>query len=190
MKRTIIGIVIASIVLYVWGFLWWGLGAYPRKIWQQPVDQSAARSALRQHFPENGPYFIPAWTDDTSAAESAYLEGPVAFVHMLHVDGRPMVDAGIMIRGFINNVLAIVLIALLLRKAAPALPSWGRRARFVALVGLAATVLTEIGDAVWWEIDWNWKLYQAAYFMGFWMIAGLILAAFVTSEPRAEGASP
>jgi hypothetical protein len=188
MKRMIIGVAIAAVVLYVWGFLWWGLGPYPWRIWQQPVDEAAARSALKEQFPENGPYFIPAYTEDTEAAEQAYAAGPVAFVHMLHVEGRSIMDAGIMVRGFLNNVVAIVLIALVLRKAAPALPSWGRRARFVALVGLAATVLTEIGDAVWWEIDWNWKIYQAAYFMGFWMIAGIILAVFVKSEPLTNAA--
>ncbi len=190
MQRMIIGIAISAVALYVWGFVYWGFGKYPRLIWKQPTDQAAARSVLKQQFPENGPYFIPAYTEDAEAAEQAYATGPVAFVHMLHVEGRPMLDPGIMVRGFLNNLVAIVLIALALRKAAPALPSWGQRARFVALVGLAATVLTEIGDAIWWEIDWNWKIYQAAYFMGFWMTAGIILAVFVKSEPRTEAASP
>ncbi len=34
MKKTIIGVVIAQVVLYVFGFLYWGLGPYPTMIWK------------------------------------------------------------------------------------------------------------------------------------------------------------
>lgn len=189
MKRMLIGIVISAVALYLWGFVFWGLGKYPWLIWKQPTDEAAARAALKEQFPENGPYFIPAYTEDMEAAEAAYAAGPVAFVHMLHIDGRPIMDPRIMVQGFLNNLVVIVLIALALRRVAPALPTWRQRARFVALVGLAATVLTEIGDAIWWGIDWNWKLYQAAYFLGFWMMAGIILAYFIESVPRPNAAT-
>lgn len=62
-------------------------------------------------------------------------------------------DVGHHDQGFVLNRLAITLIAVAPRRAAPALPRYAQRVGFVVLVGLAATVLTEIGDAVWWEID-------------------------------------
>ena len=46
MGRTFIGIAIASVVLYVWGFLYWGLGPWPTMIWHQAADDVAAGEAL------------------------------------------------------------------------------------------------------------------------------------------------
>jgi hypothetical protein len=55
---------------------------------------------------------------------------------------------------------------------------------FVALAGAAAALFIEGNEAVWWQITWQWKLYQAVYDVTFWIIAGLVLAAFVGPEPR------
>ena len=63
----------------------------------------------------------------------------------------------------------------ILRRVAP-------RVGFVALIGLTAALLCDGGDAVWWQIPWSWKLYQAGYDFSFWLIAGLILARFVEAK--------
>lgn len=148
MKRVLLGIVIASVVLYLFGFLWWG-GALPyaTAIWKQPVEQETARVALRTHFPDNGAYFVPGVNEDQAAAEKLTAEGPVAFVHILAANGRPLLDPRIMVGGFILNLAAIVLITLLLQRAAPALPRYSQRVGFAALAGFAAALLMQ-RDAV------------------------------------------
>ena len=78
---------------------------------------------------------MPGFDQDPETVERLFEQGPVAFVHMLAVDGRPQVDASVMIGGFILNLLAIVLIAALLKIAAPALPTYAARVGFVALAG-------------------------------------------------------
>ena len=47
----------------------------------------------------------------------------------------------------------------------------------------------EGNEAVWWQITWQWKLYQAVYDVAFWIIAGMILAAFIRPEPRSRMAT-
>jgi hypothetical protein len=118
-------------------------------------------------------------------------KGPVAFVHVIAREGRPMMDPSIMVGGFFLNLVVIVLIAVLLKIAAPALPTYAARAGFVALVGLTVAIFSEGNDAVWWQITWQWKLYQAVYTLGFWLIAGVTLAAFIGPDPggRAAGAN-
>jgi hypothetical protein len=185
MKRTIIGVAISAVVLYVWGFLYWGLGPYRTMVWKQAKDKDdgAAGQALLEHFPENGTYYVPGFGHDQATIEGLFESGPVAFVHMLSTDGRPMADPSIMIQGFLLNLVVIVLVAVLLRRVCSALPTYFDRVKFVALVGLTAALLIDVGGAVWWQIDWSWKLYQALYDFSAWLVIGAILAKFIEPEP-------
>lgn len=188
MKKTVIGIIVAAVVLYMWGFLYWGIGNefYATKIWKHAADDEATGDVLREHFPENGTYLVPGYEADVTKAEALYKKGPVAFVHMLHISGREMMDPTIMINGFLLNLVVIIMIAMLLRQVAPALPSFAAKAKFSALAGLTAAVLIDCGDAVWWQIDWSWKLYNAFYDFSAWLITGVVLSWFLSSESTDE----
>jgi len=179
MARLIVGVIVAAVVLYLFGFVYWGMGPYAGAIWKHAANDEAAGAALAKHFPENGTYYVPAHNQEPKTVARLFDEGPVAFVHMLAVDGRPQLDPSIMIGGFFLNLLAIIMIAALLKVAAPALPTYAARVGFVALAGAAATIFIEGNEIVWWQITWQWKLYQAVYDVGFWIIAGVILSAFI-----------
>lgn len=180
MKRLATGIVIAAVVLYFFGFLWWGgLIPYQSHIWEQAVDEERASQFLREQFPRNGTYHVPGISESSEETAQRFESGPVAFVHILAVDGRPMIDPEIMAMGFLNNLVVIVLIAVLLRHVAPAMHSYWHSVQFVTLMGLTAVILLDFGMAVWWEISWSWQCYQALYDLLFFIIAGMILTPFV-----------
>ncbi len=185
MKSTWIGIAVATVVLYVWGFLYWGAIGLPQTSWQTSSDDSAAAQALREHFPENGVYHVPAMHHDKETLEKLFEAGPIAMVHIVDKDGGPTMDSAIMIWGFVLNFVVVCLIALLLRQLLPALPTYTERLRFTTLAGITAAVLIDVGDIVWWKIAWIWKLYQAFYDVSAWFVAGLILAAFIKPTARA-----
>jgi hypothetical protein len=182
-KRTVLGVAIACVALYLLGFAFWGFGPYRTLIWKQPSSPRDAATALRTHFPANGTYYIPPFGQDAELVEQGFRDGPVAMVHMIAVGGRPSFAPAVMAIGFVLNLIVVTLIAMLLSRAAPALPTYGRRFGFVLLAGLAATILIDGGDIVWWMIDWRWKLYQAFYDFSFWAIAGAILAKFIAPAP-------
>ncbi|HEV7998830.1 MAG TPA: hypothetical protein VGP63_03045 [Planctomycetaceae bacterium] len=182
MKRTLIGVAIASVVLFFWGFLYWGMGPYKTMIWKHAKDDAAAGAALREHFPQNGTYLVPGFANDDATMEALSKKGPVALVNMIAVEGANSFDPLMLLKGFVLNLIVIVLIAILLRRVASSLPSYKDRVMFVALAGLTATVLIDGGDIAWWHISWTWKLYQAFYSFSFWVIAGLILARFVVPK--------
>ncbi len=180
MKRLILGTVIAAVVLFLYGFLYWG-GPIPygEHIWKQTANDTAAGKSLLEHFPEKGTYFVPAVTNEDGSRAALYSWGPVAMVHMLSPDGRPEVDSSIMLQGFFMNLAFIFVVGLLLRQVTAALPTYGSRVMFAATAGLACTLLTDIGDIAWWTIDWQWRLYTGFYHFSAWVIVGLVLAAFV-----------
>ncbi|CAK9027301.1 Uncharacterized protein SCF082_LOCUS17859, partial [Durusdinium trenchii] len=191
MVKFILGIVVASVALFFWGFLFWGLGPYPTLIWKQPTDIDVTRLALAEQFPEAGTYFIPPYTGDDDAFQTGYEEGPVAFVQMLAPDGRPAMDASIMIRGFGLNVVVIILLATLLKQVVVATPSYLSRVWVATLVGLIAAVFIDVGDTAWWGIALEWKLYQAAYHVSAAVVVGAVLGLFITPtvQPAQDGAA-
>lgn len=46
--------------------------------------------------------------------------------------------------------------------------------------------MIDFGDAVWWKIPWDWKIYQIFYDLVAWVIAGLVLGKFVRPEDATE----
>jgi hypothetical protein len=187
MARTVIGVLIAAVVIYAWGFVYWGMGPYREVIWKQTKSGEAAGKALSMHFTERGTYFVPN-AADPDTLEARYTKGPVAFVHMLAPEGRPMVDTMIMGTGFVLNLVVIVLVAVLLHNVTPFIPTYLGRVGLVTLAGITASVLIDGGDVVWWQIPWEWKVYQATYNISVWIIAALILAAFIRTSSAAAAA--
>ena len=182
--RSLAGILLASIVLYMWGFLFWGLAPFQEWTMLTATDDVEARDALRELFPQNGSYLIPAPDDDMAALGVRYQEGPIALVHMLRVEGRPLMHAPIMISGFLLNTVVIGLLAAILAIAAR--PRYWERVQLCGAIGLAAALLINYGGVVWWEISRPWELYNALYHFTFCLLAGVILGAFVRPRPTAS----
>lgn len=188
MVRLIVGIVLADVVLYFWGFLFWGVNPFWSQVIRQASDDRAAAQAVRTHFPARGTYLVPGLHQPAETLATAFPEGPVAFVHVTHPDGRPIMDPQIMLNGFLLNTVVVVLIALVLNQVKPALPSYASRVGHCLLIGLTAAILVDIGEAAWWTLPLDWKLWQAGYSASVWLVAGAVLAAFIrpaVSQPAA-----
>ncbi len=184
MKQRLIGVVLATIAVYVWGFLYWGVSSVPYSAWERTNGDEAAQKALLDHFPNSGTYYIPGRHHDEETMNRLFMAGPVGFVH-LNREGRPAVDPSIMIGGFFFTFAAVGLIAMLMEKAAPAGSSAADRVKLAALTGLTAVVMIEFGEAVWWQVPWHWKIFQAFYNFAAWTIAGLVLARFSGARDKA-----
>ncbi len=186
MKRLAIGIVLATLASFLWGLVYWGLNPLPYTTWKPVPDDQAAGRALKEQFPEDGTYYLPAMDNDPDTLARLYRSGPVAFVFMTAREGRPQHEPAVMVRGLVLYLAVCAVLAWLLRAAAPALPRYGGRVKLAALAGLAAALLIDLGDAVWWYLPWDWKLHQAFYDFTAFLIAGLVLAAFVAPRGAAE----
>lgn len=184
-KRTILGIVLATLVLYFWGFLYWGLNPLPYQSLRRSTDTAAAGEALKKFFPENGAYLFPGRITDEAEAERMYSAGPVGILQMTSVDGRPAFDPRIMLNGFVVNTIAVCLIAALLRTVSGALPTYGSRVKFAALAGLTCALLTDIGEVAWWDVSLAWNLHKAVYTLSAWVVTALVLAKFVGAKREA-----
>ena len=187
MKQAILGVLVATIVLYLWGFVYWGASTVPYYAWEQAPDDRAAGAALLEHFPESGVYYMPGNDHPMEERNQLFEQGPTGFV-ILDRDGRPAFDTSIMIGGLILNAIVVAVLAMLLQITLPAAPTYIQRLRIVTYAGAAGVFLINFGDVVWWAIPMGWVVAQAVYNFTGVVIAGAILARFIKPSGYARSA--
>ena len=184
MIRLLLGVFVASLALFLFGFLYWGLNPLPYTAWSLPQDEPRAIEALRLHFPQRGTYFVPGRDPNHTITEEKFKKGPLAFVFLISQQGRSMEDPSIMIQGYLLSLFGLLLIGYQLRQVRSALPTYRSRVLFTALSGVIASTMILLGDIVWWQMPEDWKLWQALYHIIGWTIAGAVLARFI-DDPQA-----
>lgn len=177
MARFVVGVILAAVVMSVWGALLW-LGPGVPAIFHQVPEEEALADELLAQLRGSGAYLIPWDPDDPEATAERMAEGPLATIHF-HRDGRESWNLRILIGGFVHLLISALLLALVLRMVVPALPRYPDRARFVVLFAVAAAVFANLEQPIWWHQSWGFHLVHALYDFGAWLGAGLVLAAFV-----------
>ena len=56
------------------------------------------------------------WGYTKKRGKALFLQGPIAFVHMLSTTGRPTFDPSILVQGFVLNLIVVILIGVMLRR--------------------------------------------------------------------------
>jgi hypothetical protein len=182
-KGMLVGSLLSAVAMFAWGFLFWTTPLGKATL-AHGVDSERAQEALGQLFPADGAYFVP----DRSEGESQeswigqHRRGPLALV-FIHRAGADPMQPIVFVNGFLHMLITCVVIAWLLGKAVPALPSYGARVGFVLLAGFAATFWGHAGDPIWFFNPWKYHLMAMFYDLVAWGLAGLILARFVRPEP-------
>lgn len=173
--------------MFIWGAVFWmsplGLMAV-----SAVEDESALSAAMMASLPESGIYFVPdaaAMETDAEGWTARHEAGPLATI-IFHREGFAPMQAGIMIKGFLHELVSIAFMAMLLRcfSASPALNRYSGRAMAVLMLGILMGFYSRLGDSIWFLHPIGWGLTNWAYTVGAWGLAGLVLAAFI--KPRTE----
>ncbi len=178
--RFIVGVVLGAAVMFAWGFFYWGgeVIDLPYQAWKVSSDDAAAAEALAAHFPETGTYHVPSMTHPREELEEMLNAGPVAMVHIEH-GGCSMEDPKMMYHGAYHCLAATLALAFVLRAAGTMRSNFAQRVTCTIMTGLAAAVLIDGGDAVWWSQSWAWTFAKAGYHVSAFILAGVVLAAFI-----------
>ncbi len=176
MLRPTIGILLATLLMYLFGALYWS-SPFPGGATHESPSDAAAQQALAEHFPRPGTYFVPSLSQDEKIFLSLHENGPVA---LLHVNaGTPAMQPSVFVTGFVHEIVVVGLIAVLLGMAAPALGGYGRRVGFVALAGLVGSLWVNGTSVVWWYVPADFPLRVLIYDVIAWTLVGLVLAKTV-----------
>jgi hypothetical protein len=190
--RILASAVLSAIVMFFWGFVYWGpvLNVAHRITAPLPADAELdVLAPLRRANTPTGMYVYPAPVDmGDDAAVKAHgekmTEGPI--IHMAYASGgaAPM-DPVMFAKGFGLDFVVALFGALVLAMAVPALPSYGRRVLALALVTFLAAVWSHGDNVIWWFHTPRYALGQMAYMAGGGVLMSLVTAAIVKPMPRA-----
>jgi hypothetical protein len=183
MGKLILGAILAGVVLMVWGFVTWGLFANVVNVVKPVPNEAVVADAIRQNIPATGTYYIP-WEgmegspEEKAAWEARHAAGPIVTL-CVRKDGVSANMGPVMIKGFVHFVVSAFLAALLLRMAAPALPTWGKRVGLLTVAGVFGSVAMQMSPSIWWYAPWGFTLFNMVATVSGWILAALVLAKFV-----------
>ena len=183
MKGLAIGSVLAAIAMFLWGFLYFGplngLGAV-----SSGAGTTALQETLESSIPESGTYVIPdmsLYLNDADRFATTHEAGPRAMLHV-QKSGAPVMDPKVMIVGFIHMLVVAFILGVVLQMVLPALPTYGGKIVFLAILGLLAGLWVNFGQVVWWAHPVKYHLLNSVYHVVSFAIAGAILGKFVKSS--------
>jgi hypothetical protein len=185
MKRFILGSVMGAVVLFFWGFIFWGTSTMPYSVLHHAKDEGQLGSLLREQLPNSGTYILPHPADPPETLNKLSLDGPIATIH-LQREGRRVMEPRVFIVGFVHGFAVVLFIAMLMTIALPALLTYAARVRFATLFGMASALFVHAGSVVWMNEGRAWHLVNATYEVSACLLVGLVLGAVIkpAAPPR------
>ena len=186
MIRTVIGGLVAGIVIFVMGFIFWAtpLGelAYSKA---DDAQNAAVQASLAQNLSASGTgtYIIPAHS--SAAGAVLYAKGPIATVHF-NTRGYSPDDMSAILPGLIVAGIAGLLIAFGL--AAVGGRPFADLARLVVCFSLGFTVWELLGSPIFNHYGWGHWIYAFIAESVALIVAGLIVARWFVPHHGAERA--
>jgi hypothetical protein len=178
MRSFAVGSIIAAIVMFALGFIFFGLLG---SLMFDPLaagTASSVQSALGGILPATGTYMVPG-------DEEAFMRGPSAVIQYIAAGELPTMPMA-MGMGFVHFLLSALLIGYGLKAVGG---DFGRQARVVIWFGLAASAFMHLGDPIWYGVSWRTALFEFVADGAMFIAAGLVLARWFTSRETSRTAA-
>lgn len=173
MKKKLISVILGGIVLFIWGFISWGVLPWHSAVTNRLTDESEVARVLKQNAPTSGVYFLPFAEEDFKLGETT------AFLNILpngyHGDMGQM-----MTTGMIGQLISAFLMLLILQNTSHS-GYWGK-VRFITLVGFSIAFISHYTYWNWFEFGTSYVLLTILDALIGWFLAGLVMAKFHDSE--------
>ncbi len=187
--KVIVTSLISAVVLFVWGFLFWGILGGLGSLQGVPQEETVT-SAIKQSITESGSYYYPAMPENSddeaamSAWEAKHMEGPLYTV-IYHAEGADVMNGSMFIMGYLHEFIASIFMCFLLVMALPQLQSFGKRLGFVILATLTFSFFIDFTGAIWMYYPWNGAFVNFFYHIIGWFLAGLVIAGMIKPKTAA-----
>lgn len=185
---VVIGAVLSAIVLMAWGFVFWTLLPFPMNYIHTLPNEDAIGQAFVENKVAPGVYTYPGPdgmdpNDEATfeAWKTKHIEGPI--LHVFVGEGLEPMAPSMYMQGMLHFFVSALIAGTLLAVAGNSLKSYGSRVAFVTGLGLFAAAFVRMGDVVWFYHSFGYQLMLACYLISSWVLAGLVLAAFI--RPKA-----
>lgn len=175
MPRLLLGSVLGGLAMWLVGFLFRGTPL--NLIALSAIDDAtsaALHAALAQHLGPLGTGAYPVPWVGSPAGTQLYGHGPTGMI-FFNSNGFALPDSSALIAGLVLAILCVALAGFAMRAVAGGLDFRGRL-RLVALVAVAVTAYSDIGQPVFNHMPWGYFLYLWISDVASWIAAGAVLA--------------
>jgi hypothetical protein len=190
MVKTITGAFAAAVAMFIAGFIFFASPLYLIGFSSAGEAQSAAiQASLASNLPHTGTYIVP--NPSTPEGTVMYGKGPIALVHY-NSNGFAASDVGVLVKGFIHNLIVCLIIAFALARLDRRIPDFASRARIVVMFSVASSALLHLGQPIWFHQGWVSAIYLFIADAVRLSVAGLIIARWFlpTSAEMPSAATP
>jgi nitrate reductase NapE component len=185
--RTLIGGIVAGLILFVVGFIFWATPLHQLAYRTAPDAEGAAvQLALAQNLSQSGTgaYVIPY--PHSQQGGVLYSQGPIATVHFT-AEGYSPDDMGMIVPGLVMAIVSGILIALGLSMLGGT-RSFGDRARLVVFLAIGINLWTLLAQPVFNHYGWGYWIYSFLAETTGLLLAGLVVVRWFLPHPRSAPA--
>ncbi len=166
MKNLILSALLGGVAIFIWGFIFWVMLPSDQYAYKLSQNDRQLISFMEQRYDIPSTHVSYLSEQETPIVATVFLQRSNGYASMLW-------------QGLIFMIIAAGCLAVAIRLI-PVLPSsYFKRVMLISVIGIAATVLANLGDPIWFTQGWGWHLVQAAYDLSCWVVAALVLAAFI-----------
>jgi hypothetical protein len=191
LRSLVLGTVLGGLVAFLWSSLSWEVIGWHEKTMVGFQNQDEVSATVASHVTEDGTYILPAMPS-TQGMSSEQKKKAVAELTEKMQRGPIMVAA--VRRGGFGSFSRALIIQLLSLMAAAFLLTWMllqasglsylRRVLFLAVSGLAASVIVDLPNWNWWGFSGVYTAVSLADTTMTWMLAGLVIAKVAKPRPN------
>ena len=196
LKSLVLGAVLGGVTAFAWSFISWDLLPWHEKQLHSFQNEDEVLAVIASHTPQSGNYLLPTGPseegltgDQKKAAEEIRIpkmqKGPLMFA-AIRKEGFGSFPKALITQVLYQMLAALLLTCMLLQTSGL---SYARRVAFLAVAGLAASVIADVPN-------WNWWGYSGAYtavnlidYTLTWLLAGLVIAK-VANPANPQAATP
>ena len=171
MRTLPIGALVAAIVMFALGFVFFGLLGTLIHTPLDPATAGAVQAVLGEQLAATGTYMVPG-------DEEAWMRGPSALVGFVAAGDTNSMPVAMGL-GYLHFVVSALLIGLGLKAAGG---SAQRQMGVAFWYGLAASAFMNLGDPIWYGFAWRPALVEFCFDAIMFIAGGLVLAKWFTSD--------
>lgn len=182
-KSLILGTILGGLAAFVWSSISWELIGWHEKTMVAFHNEDEVSAVIASHAGQDGTYILPSMPSTAGmtpeqkktavdAAMQKMQAGPV-MVAAVRRGGFGSYGRGLIIQLLSLMAAALLLTWLLLQTSGL---SYVRKVAFLAIAGLAASVIVDLPNWNWWGFSGAYTAVNLADSMLTWLFAGVVIA--------------
>jgi hypothetical protein len=182
-KSLILGTILGGLAAFVWSSVSWELIGWHEKTMVAFHNEDEVSAVITSHAGQDGTYILPSvpptvgmTPEQKKSALAAVMQkmqtGPI-MVAAVRRGGFGSYSQGLLVQLLSLMAAALLLTWLLLQTSGL---SYARRVSFLAIVGLAASVIVDLPNWNWWGFSGAFTAVNLADSTLTWLVAGLVIA--------------